>query len=106
MLRTIKKKQQAINYYPRPTNADQIRSFLGLANYYRKFIDNFAEKAHPLTELTKKNAKFEWTLDHSNAFEVLKSILVNSLILRFPDFTRDFLVYTDAPGFGVGAILG
>ena len=99
-------KQRAINNYPVPTNADQIRSFLGLANYYRKFIDNFAEKAHPLTELTKKNAKFEWTLDHSNAFEILKSMLVNSPILRFPDFTRDFLVYTDASGFGVGAILG
>jgi len=99
-------KQEAINKYPVPTNADQIRSFLGLANYYRKFVDNFAEKAHPLTELTKKNVKFEWNAEHERSFNVLKKLLTNSPILRFPDFTRDFIVYTDASGYGVGAILG
>jgi len=100
------KKQEAIDKYPVPTNVDQLRSFLGLANYYRKFVDNFADKAHCLTMLTKKSVKFEWSDQQDKAFNLLKKTLTNPPILRFPDFTREFIVYTDASGYGVGAVLG
>jgi hypothetical protein len=100
------KKLIAINNYPVPKDANHVRSFLGLANYYRRFVENFAEKAHPLTELTGKKVQFKWTKNEENAFALLKKSLTSPPILCYPDFTREFIIHTDASGYGVGAILG
>ena len=100
------KKLLAIEKYPVPKDANHVRSFLGLANYYRRFVNNFAEIAHPLTELTGKKMKFKWTETEENAFILLKKSLTSPPILRYPDFTREFIIHTDASGYGVGAILG
>ncbi len=99
------KKQEAINKYPVPRNVDQVRSFLGLAGYYRKFVKNYAEKAHSLTKLTSKDVEWTWGPDQQEAFQRLKNCLTSPPILAYPDFTRDFIIHTDASGYGVGSVL-
>ena len=99
------KKQLAIKNYPIPKNVDHVRSFLGLAGYYRKFVQNYADKAHPLTVLTRKEVEWEWGPEQEKAFHLLKECLTSPPILSYPDFTRDFIIHTDASGFGVGSVL-
>ena len=91
--------------YPEPRNVKEVSSFLGLASYYRKFIRDFAEKAHPLTKLTRKNVDWEWGDKQRNAFNCIKISLTSQPILRYPDFSREFIIYTDASGYGIGAVL-
>ena len=98
-------KVEAIANYPEPTNAKELSSFLGLASYYRKFIRAFAEKAHPLTKLTRKSEKWTWGDEQRDAFNCIKTCLVSKPILGYPNFTRAFIIYTDASGFGIGAVL-
>ena len=98
-------KIEAITNYPEPTNAKELSSFLGLAGYYRKFIRAFAEKAHPLTQLTRKNEKWNWGDEQRDAFRCIKDCLVSKPILGYPDFSRAFTIYTDASGYGIGAVL-
>ena len=74
----------------------KIRSFLGLACYYRKFIKGFSKIALPLTKLTKKGVKFEWFDNCESSFQELKSRLVRSPILTMPSSSRGFVVYNDA----------
>ena len=100
-----KQKLKAIFNYPEPKNVKELSSFIGLASYYRKFIRLFAEKAHPLTKLTRKNVVWEWGDAQRDAFNRIKSSLTSQPILRYPDFSRDFIVYTDASGYGIGAVL-
>jgi len=99
------KKTKAIESFPTPTNISHLKSFLGLAGYYRKFIKNFATKAHALTMLTRKNVPWRWTQEEEDAFQFLKKCLINPPILRYPDFSREFLIHTDASGYGVGSVL-
>ena len=99
------KKIQSIIDYPEPRNTKELSSFLGLASYYRKFIRAFAEKAHPLTALTRKNVEWEWGDKQRDAFICIKHCLTSKPILRYPDFTRDFIIHTDASGYGIGAVL-
>ena len=99
------KKIQSILNYPEPRNQKELSSFLGLASYYRKFVRAFAELAHPLTALTRKNVAWEWGDGQKDAFNRIKCCLMSKPILRYPDFTRDFIVYTDASGYGIGAVL-
>ena len=98
-------KIESITTYPEPTNLKELGSFLGLASYYRKFVRAFAEKAHPLTALTKKNAKWKWGNEERDAFNCIKQCLTTRPILGYPDFTREFIIYTDASGYGIGAAL-
>ncbi len=98
-------KIASIVNYPEPTTAKELSSFLGLASYYRKFIRAFAEKAHPLTKLTRKNEKWVWGDEQRDAFRCIKNCLVSKPILGYPDFSRDFIIYTDASGYGIGAVL-
>jgi len=91
--------------YPKPKNAKQVRQFLGLAGYYRKFIQNFANIATPLFNLVKKDAKFTWGPDHETAFTTLRDSLVSAPVLIFPDFSEPFYLQTDASEFAVGAVL-
>lgn len=99
------KKIQAIVEFPAPTNVKEVQSFLGGANYYRKYVRAFAEKAHSLTQLTRKDAKWKWGDEEQRAFDSIKNSLISQPILRYPDFGRDFLVHTDASSFGIGAVL-
>ena len=98
-------KVVAIQDWKVPKNATEVRSFLGLAGYYRKFIKDFAKISAPLTRLTKKNLVFMWDVDCDDAFQRLKRALTTSPVLVLPDGSKPFTVYTDACGTGLGAVL-
>lgn len=100
-----KKKLESILDYPPPKNTKELSSFLGLASYYRKFINTFADKAHPLTALTRKKAEWKWGEEQRDAFNCIKNCLTSRPILSYPNFTREFIIYTDASGYGIGAVL-
>ena len=88
-----------------PTLVREIRSFLGLAGYYRRFIENFSKIAKPMTELLKKNTKFKWTEDCEASFQELKKRLVTAPVLILPDQRMDFQVYCEASRRGLGGVL-
>ena len=96
---------QKLQDIPEPTCVSDIRTFLGIVGYYRRFIENFSTKASPLTQLLKKDVKFVWTDECQNAFETLKNLLIADPVLQFPDITKPFKLQTDASGVGVGAVL-
>ena len=98
-------KLKAMRAYPVPTDVKSLRSFVGLASYYRRFVPGFAKVAAPLHALTKKDAPFVWGPECQAAFENLKRLLTSSPVLVFPDFTRGFILETDASGTGLGAVL-
>ena len=99
------RKVEAVQTFPVPNNLKCLRSFLGLASYYRRFIQNFSVIANPLYALTRKDAVFDWSPACQEAFDRLKMVLTNAPLLAFPDFNRDFLLETDASGIGLGAVL-
>ena len=95
----------AIRDIPPPKTATEVRSFFGLAGYYRRYVKNFAAIAGPLHALTRKDAVFHWSAECQTAFDRLKTVLTTSPITAFPDFSQAFLLYTDASTAGLGAIL-
>lgn len=95
----------AVTHFPCPKTQKNIKSFLGLVGYYRKFIFNFAEIAKPLTLLLKKNTDFNWDEKCNLAFETLKSAITSEPILQHPDFSKKFILTTDASGFAISGIL-
>lgn len=98
-------KVSAVQNFPTPTDVKQVRSFLDLASYYRRFIPNFSVIAGPLYALTKKDAVFLWSDSCVEAFGLLKTLLTQAPILAFPDFSFLFRLETDASGLGLGAVL-
>lgn len=88
-----------------PLNLNQLRSFLGLASYYRRFVKNFAHIAAPLNSLLKKNINWTWGEAQHRAFDSLKEALTNPPVLAHPHFDRPFIVYTDASDVALGAVL-
>lgn len=98
-------KTEAIRKYPTPTNADETKRFVAFANYYRKFIRNFAQLCIPLNNLTRKNVNFKWTEDHQYSFNEIKNQLLQMPILNFPDFSKEFIVTTDASNLACGAVI-
>jgi hypothetical protein len=98
-------KIQAILDWLSPTNVFEIRSFLGLAGYYRKFVEGFSSIAKPMTQLLKKDKKFEWTQKCEDSFQELKKRLTSAPILIMPDVTRSFDMYCDASRLGLGCVL-
>ncbi|KAL6416667.1 hypothetical protein ACFW04_013259 [Cataglyphis niger] len=92
-------KLTAIKEFPTLKKVKGVQSFIGLAGYYRKFMEDFSKIAKPLTKLTKKTEKFEWTTEQQNAFEILKEKLMTAPVLRFPDFNQEFTVTTDASDY-------
>ena len=99
------RKVKAVLNFPEPTNVKEIKSFLGLSGYYRKFIESYSAKAKPLTNLLKKDTKFEWTEDCQKSFDSLKKSLCSEPILKYPDFSKPFILTTDASNKALGAIL-
>jgi len=99
-------KVKAILDWEPPTSVSALRSFLGLASFYRKFIKNFAKMAAPLTNLLKKFVgTYEWDGTCHEAFETLKGILVKALLLKLPDFDKDFEIHSNASDFIIGGVL-
>ena len=98
-------KVKAILDWPRPQSTHDIRSFLGLASYYRKFVRGFSQLAKPLTDLTRAKVDWKWGDTKENSFLALKAAMATSPVLRLPDFERQFVVTTDASGVAIGAIL-
>lgn len=99
-------KLKAIQNIARPQTKKQVRSFLGLIGWYRRFVPHFASLATPLTDLTKKSpAKFCWTSECEEAFKALKNLLCNEPVLQSPNFTQRFIVQVDASDVGLGAVL-
>ncbi|GBG87409.1 hypothetical protein CBR_g45466 [Chara braunii] len=95
-------KVEVIRKWPQPANVRELRSFLGLASYYRKFVPKFSVIAHPLSRLTSKNVAYAWCEKCETAFQALKEALVNHLVLRIADPNLTFVVTTDAGQFGIG----
>lgn len=99
-------KIKAIKGYPIPKTTKEIKSFLGLLGYYRKFIPDFAKLTKPLTLCLKKNAKIDVNnTEYKNCFEICKNILTDEPILQFPDFSKPFNLTTDASNVALGAVL-
>lgn len=99
------KKIEVIKNFPRPTTVKQIQSFLGLCNYFRRYVQDFAKISKPLSSLLKKEQPFIWTNTQQQAFDKLKTALAEQVVLAFPDFEQMFYVTTDASNFAIGAML-
>ncbi|MCP4492401.1 MAG: hypothetical protein GY820_34595, partial [Gammaproteobacteria bacterium] len=99
-------KTECIATYPVPRNLTEMRRFIGMASYYRKFIQGFAAISHPLRKLTEKGVKFEWSSVCQEAFEELKGRLIESPLLHYPDVTKGhYYIETDGSNLGLGAVL-
>jgi hypothetical protein len=98
-------KVQAIQKYPAPRNARDVRSFLGLASFYRHLVPNFAEIAKPLTQLFRKEAQFKWEGKQQATFERLKEALCSEQVLAYLDFNSKFILTTYASRVAVAGIL-
>ena len=98
-------KVLAIQTWRKPRSVTEVRSFMGMAGYYRRFIRDFAKKSTPLTQLTKKEQPFVWSEKCEEAFRQLKEDLTQAPVLKIPEANEDFVVYTDASGSGLGAVL-
>ncbi|UYV62671.1 hypothetical protein LAZ67_2001503, partial [Cordylochernes scorpioides] len=98
-------KVEAVSKFPRPRNISELKSFLGLCSYYRRFIENFAGKARSLHDLLKTEKQFYWDAAQEKAFEVLKTALISEPVLGHFDESADTHLHTDASGHGIGAVL-
>ncbi|GKG12469.1 putative reverse transcriptase domain-containing protein, partial [Tanacetum coccineum] len=98
-------KIEAVKNWKAPTTPSEVRPFLGLAGYYRRFIANFSKISKPLTSLTQKNQKHEWGEEQEAAFQTLKNSLCDAPVLPLPDGVEDFVVYCDASNQGLGYVL-
>ena len=98
-------KIKAVLNWPRPRSSKEIKSFLGLVNFYRSYILNCAQIAYPLNHLTKKNVKFKWDQACEDSFNELKRCLTSAPLLAYPTATGKLILQTDASLFGIGGIL-
>jgi len=98
-------KTNVVANWPRPSNVADVRAFCGLASYYRNFVEGFAKIAHPLHDLTKKNAAFIWTEACEEAFVELKRRLTSAPVLAAPTDHGQYILDTDASDFALGAVL-
>jgi hypothetical protein len=98
------KVQEVMEWKP-PTSVHQIRSFLGRAGYYHRFIPDFSKIAKPMTELLKKGVKFSWTQKYEDAFHTLRDHLTTALVLAQPDVSKPFNIYCDTSGTELSCVL-
>ncbi|MCP4492527.1 MAG: hypothetical protein GY820_35250, partial [Gammaproteobacteria bacterium] len=100
------KKVEGIQTYPAPNTQTEVRRFLGMASYYRKFVSHFSSIAQPLRKLTEKNQLFEWTEECQLAFDMLKQKLIEPPVLHYPDPKLGiYYIETDGSSRGLGAVL-
>nr|XP_016481085.1 PREDICTED: uncharacterized mitochondrial protein AtMg00860-like [Nicotiana tabacum] len=104
-LRMDEAKVRAIQEWEEPIKVIVLRSFLGLVNYYRRFIIGYSTKAAPLTELLNKNKPWVWTEHYQKAFKDLKAAITEEPVLALPNFSKIFEVHTDASDFAIGDVL-
>ena len=102
---TLPEKLESIHKMPAPRTAKEVKQFLGLIGYYRKFVPCFADISRPLTKLTRHFIRFEWTDQCAKAFNHLRELLMEYPILRYPDPTQGYILYTDASGIGWSGVL-
>ena len=98
-------KLDSIKHMPVPNSTKEIKQFLGLTGYYRKFVPRFADISRPLTTLTKRYAKFEWTSACQKSFELLKEALCGEPVLKYADTSKPYTLYTDASKYGWAGVL-
>ena len=98
-------KVKAIVNMPLPRNLKEIRTFLGMVNYYRRFVNGLSESVEPLTRLLKKGASWKVTPEMRNSVATCKRALCSAPVLAYPDFNKRFIVTTDATEVGIGAVL-
>ncbi|KAA0054785.1 pol protein [Cucumis melo var. makuwa] len=98
-------KIEAVTGWTRPSTVSEVCSFLGLAGYYRRFVENFSRIATPLTQLTRKGAPFVWSKACEDSFQNLKQKLVTTPVLTVPDGSGSFVIYSDASKKGLGCVL-
>ena len=98
-------KVSAVQEWPTPTSITEIRSFLGLAGYYRRFIKDFSKIAAPMLKLTRKGKPYNWTKECQEAFDKLKELLTTSPVLIIPDQSGGMEVHCDTSGTGLGCVL-
>lgn len=98
-------KVKVIQEWPTPKSITDIKSFHGLASFYRRFVKDFSMIASPLTEIVKKTVGFKWGEEQENAFSLLKSKLISTPLLSLPDFNKAFKIECDVSGIGIGAVL-
>ena len=98
-------KIKAVAEWPRPTNVTEVRIFLGLAGYYRRFLKDFSKIASPLINLLKKTSKFKWSNKCEQAFQELKRRLTTTPILTMPEEGKEYTIYSDASKNRLGCVL-
>jgi hypothetical protein len=101
----LEEKTRAISTLPPPKNVKAVRSFLGLANYYRQCVKDYARIAEPIVALTRKATPWEWTEERQQAFDALKAALVSPAVMAHPDVDKPYSLFTDACDYSVGAVL-
>jgi len=98
-------KLKGIQDWPIPSTVKQVRGFLGFGNFYRRFIKNFSDIAHPLNDLLRKDKRFDWTQECQDAFETMKKWFTEELVLAMPDHSKPFQIESDASKYATGAVL-
>ena len=104
-IKPLSKKVEAINNIAPPTTRKQVRTFIGMVNYYRDMWIRRSETLAPLTALTSKNVPFKWTEVEQKAFDTMKRIMARETLLAYPDFNKEFHIYTDASNIQLGAVI-
>jgi len=104
-VRPDEKRIEVVKEYPERRTTQELKSFLRLTGYYRRFIPNFSKIAKPLTELLKKNTPYIWNYKMKEAFISQKTLLTTEHLLQYPDFTKPFVLTTDASNDATGAVL-
>jgi len=100
-----KEKVEEVLSWPEPKNLKNVRKFLGLANYYRKFIKDFTQVARPMNTLTRKDVKWKWGTEQQQAFDELKWVFTTKPVLAAPDLDKEFRVKADASNYATGGVL-
>ena len=104
-IQPLPEKLDTIRNMPRPRTPKEIKQFLGLTGYYRKFVPHFSEISRPLAKLTAKDTSFEWTPQCQFSFEMLKDALMSAPILKYPDTEKPYTIFTDASKYGWAGVL-